>query len=223
MNSADKFRPQDFSMEISKITADPKIQAHIQEAINSILKDRNLPIEVTIPDNLVEGGEMLTVGLVGFSDLEADQVEESRMFIETVFRALLKRYPNNQINLISGLTDYGIPSLGYSTAKALNIVNRNIQWKLIGIAPAVAEAKDDPCQIFPVDEKHIKGEKWGEDSEFFVNSVKHILIKVGGGYQANHEADELRKRGVIIIEYKLQIKKELLDNWRKKKNSIFTK
>lgn len=77
-------------------------------------------------------------------------------------------------------------------------------------------------RYFPVDRKIVSGNLWGEDSPRFIKEVRHILIRIGGGYQARHEETELRKKGVHILTLELEIDEESRVNWNTKKNSTFS-
>lgn len=161
--------------------------------------------------------EIITVGVVGYSDLHDDQKTEAQEFLETTLKAITDRYPNVPKELIAGLTDYGVPALAYSIVTEINKTRGEV-WRTVGIAPEIAQ----DMRQFPVDEKVIAGEKWGEDSPTFKDRVKHILIRVGGGRQARHETEELREAGVEIIEHELPIKEESRARWGKKKDSILS-
>lgn len=56
----------------------------------------------------------------------------------------------------------------------------------------------------------------------FVDRVNHILIRVGGGRQARHEEDLLRKEGVHIISHELLIDEDARSRWGERENSIFS-
>ncbi len=86
----------------------------------------------------------------------------------------------------------GIPALAYREA-----VKRG--WRTVGVA--CAKAKD--YDLFEVDEKHIVGEEWGDESERFLDMID-MMVKVGGGKQSKEEAEKAKKMGKLVFEYDLE-------------------
>lgn len=137
---------------------------------------------------------MIRVGLVGYSAGKFDENRAARL-IELAFDAIDKFFPNNKaFALVSGLTNVGIPALGYKEA-----VRRD--WKTVGIA--CARAKEYEC--FPVDEEFIVGEEWGDESDTFLENID-CLVRIGGGEQANYEAHRFKQMYAdgFCIEFELE-------------------
>lgn len=95
------------------------------------------------------------------------------------------------ITVVSGLTAIGIPLIAYEEAKERC-------WKTIGIA--CKKANEYPQ--FPVDEKIIVGEDWGDESNTFIKIVDK-LIRVGGGSQSISEVKKARNKGIAVLEFDL--------------------
>ena len=112
---------------------------------------------------------MKRVGVVGFS---------SQVFDEDVARDILTKALSKYqepIMVVSGLTMLGIPKIAYEIASVMG-------WKTAGYA--CSDAENYEC--FPVDEKHIVGENWGDESDAFLAGIDE-MIKVGGGPQSERE------------------------------------
>lgn len=117
--------------------------------------------------------EILKVGFVGYSltNFNEDKVKN---IIKLIFD-ILEWQNENQIEIVSGLTNMGIPKLVYEEA-----VIRGM--KTVGIA--CKKAYDYEC--FDVDKKIIQGINWGDESDAFLRYI-NILIKLGGGKQSTKE------------------------------------
>ena len=79
------------------------------------------------------------------------------------------------VNIVSGLTNVGVPRIAYEYAKANKM-------KTVGISAKEA----DKYELFDVDETFIKGDKFGDESDFFLEYID-VLIKIGGGAQSIKE------------------------------------
>lgn len=90
----------------------------------------------------------------------------------------------HEFELVSGLIDIGIPGIAYHFVTSGN-VNKEIFTKTVGFA--CAKAKDYPQ--FPVDEKHIIGDDWGDESSAFLAYIDG-LIRIGDGKQSMEECNE---------------------------------
>jgi hypothetical protein len=64
------------------------------------------------------------------------------------------------------------------------------------------------------------GTLWREESQTFIEAVKHVIIRIGGGHQAHYETDSLQARGVHTIVHELEIDETAKANWHKKPDSI---
>lgn len=138
--------------------------------------------------------DLLRIGVVGYSVQQFDE-QMALEHLREAYDTLATDYPYHQKVIVSGLTALGIPLLAYQEA-----VHRC--WKTVGIA--CAKAADYPC--FPVDEKRIVGEEWGEESAIFLDSID-VLLRIGGGKQSQRETAEMKARGKRVLEYELLVQK----------------
>jgi hypothetical protein len=134
----------------------------------------------------------MRVGLVGYSAQKFDQskaleyISEAFDVVEELFGA---EAPHN---LVSGLTNLGIPRIGYMEAERRG-------WHLVGIA--CIKAADHDC--YPVHKIELVGRNWGDESETFLDSID-VLICIGGGEQSKREVALAREREILTIEYDLE-------------------
>jgi hypothetical protein len=136
-------------------------------------------------EQYIEEANIKRIGIVGYSDKKFDKNKAESL--------LMKGFEHFDINdndeIVSGLTDVGIPSLAYKLAKYRNI-------KTIGIACK----KANDFKLFPVDKKMIIGNEWGDESKTFLKYITH-LIKIGGGEQSKEEYKNFKGPK---IQYKLE-------------------
>jgi hypothetical protein len=103
------------------------------------------------------------------------------------------------VKIVSGSTTAGVLGITYKLAKSYGFTT-------VGIAARQAES----CELFPVDEKMIVGEKFGDESDVFLNSISR-LIRIGGGEQAMRETKLAKEDPVLkekitkVIEYDLPL------------------
>ena len=136
---------------------------------------------------------MLSVGLVGYSQQAFDE-KEAKKVIKAAFDYIEKKYKDPHKCLVSGLTDLGIPRLGYEEAKKRG-------WLTSGVACRKAHQ----YKVFPVDEEVIVGSNWGDESETFIELID-VLVKIGGGKQAESEARMAKRLRLEVIEKNLEAK-----------------
>lgn len=113
--------------------------------------------------------DKIKIGIIGFSDESKYKKLDGVKSIKDAFDNIEQLFPKQEIYIVSGLTNMGIPRLAYEEA-----VKR--KWKTVGIAPKESEK----YELFLVDEKILVGEKFGDESKVFINYI-NILIKVGRG------------------------------------------
>lgn len=131
------------------------------------------------------GEGIFRLGLVGYSRSKFDWHEARRLVELGIRRAFeLSGQSFSEGVLVSGLTNMGIPKLGYEFARAKSM-------KTVGIAPR--RAKRVRCGLFPVDEQIIVGQNFGDESETFIDSID-ALLRVGGGPQSRREVAMFRDK-----------------------------
>jgi hypothetical protein len=121
----------------------------------------------------------LRIGVAGYSGRPFDQAEGQRLLVEALDQ-VVREHPAAAYTLVSGWTDLGIPALAYREAQRRG-------WRTVGVACPLA--REYAC--FPVDEEHIIGAAWGDESAFFLANID-VLVRVGGGGQALREAAAFR-------------------------------
>ena len=137
----------------------------------------------------------LKVGLVGYSDAKYDE-GIAKTLILIAMDLVEDNHEADEYKLVSGLTDLGIPGLGYKLAEKTG-------WKTVGFS--AKEAKEYKC--FPVDEEIIVGEKFGSESTAFINYID-VLIRIGGGKQTFDEVKMAKERGIAVYEFDLPEKQD---------------
>ena len=122
------------------------------------------------------------VGFVGYSGTKFDE-NKAKNVIKWIFDELEKY--KDKVEIVSGLTNMGIPKLVYEEAAKRGM-------KTVGIA--CEKAYENEC--FKVDKKIIKGNEWGDESDTFLRYID-VLIKLGGGIQSINEFEDAVKYGNI--------------------------
>lgn len=144
-----------------------------------------------------EDSKFFNVGLVGYSETKFDE-EKAYEIIEQqlndINNGLLLSPPfkKKEPVLVSGLTNLGIPKIGYEIASKLG-------WKTIGISAEDALNYD----LFDVDEQIIVGKEFGDESEEFI-SMLDCLIRVGGGPQSMRETGMAKEKMIPVYEFELE-------------------
>ena len=129
--------------------------------------------------------EALRIGVVGYS---------GRKFDESIARAGLNRIFTEEmetreadparIEVVSGLTNIGIPKIAYELATEMGM-------KTVGISASRALTSD--VGTYPVDKQIIVGQNYGDESEEFISYID-VLVRIGGGRQSLDEVAMFRER-----------------------------
>lgn len=127
----------------------------------------------------------LRIGVVGFSQRYFDHAA-ARAHLRRFLTGVLERpeAQQGQPELVSGLTNQGVPKLAYELARELGLVT-------VGIA--ARQALRVRAGLFPVDRQILVGERFGDESELFIASID-TLIRVGGGPQSRAEVELFRAK-----------------------------
>jgi hypothetical protein len=156
---------------------------------------------------------VISVGIVGYCAPMFDH-DLAREYLKTEFDQLAKEQQAglgkvcfvsifftsfdslSQVKIVSGLTTAGVLGIAYTLAKEYNFIT-------VGIAPKEALK----YELFDVDEQIIVGEKFGEESQTFLQSLSRI-IRIGGGPQSHNEIamakeDPFKQHITQVIEYNL--------------------
>ena len=131
--------------------------------------------------------DKIKIGVVGFSDEKKYDKKDGVKAIKDAFNNIRDLFTDKEIHIVSGLTKVGIPNLAYEEAGARG-------WQTVGIAPKEAEQYD----LFPVNEKIIVGDKFGDESLVFIDYID-VFVKIGGGKQSEKEAEMAKEQNIPIM------------------------
>ena len=137
----------------------------------------------------------LYIGVVGYSGQKFDEAE-AREIIEEAFDDIEDEYIEKgdyeEITVVSGLTNLGIPKIAYEVADARG-------YGTMGIAPEEADEYD----LYNVDEIIYEGTKFGDESETFIDNID-VFLKVGGGDQSQQELELAEAEDMSVMEFELE-------------------
>ncbi len=131
------------------------------------------------------------VGVVGYCPPTKFDENEALRMIQEAYDKITEQFSGHQIVIVSGLTNVGVLKIAYEEATRRG-------WRTEGVACKLAE--DHP--LYPVDEKVIFGEKWGDESPTFVESIQAI-VRIGIGKQSLRETELVKSKGFPAFEYDL--------------------
>jgi hypothetical protein len=129
--------------------------------------------------------ECLRIGVVGFSQRHFDHAA-ARAHLRRFIVGLLER-PEARATppeVVSGLTNQGVPKLAFELARELQLPTMGISAK---------QALRVRSGLFPVDRKMIVGERFGDESPTFIAYID-TLIRIGGGPQSHAEVELFRAK-----------------------------
>ncbi|MEO0376209.1 MAG: hypothetical protein AAF329_16620 [Cyanobacteria bacterium P01_A01_bin.17] len=124
------------------------------------------------------------IGVAGYCAQEFDW-DDARIQL----KRHLSQYTNNNVAIVSGLSDMGVPGIAYRIAKDLDIPT-------IGIAAGKARGAKN---LWPCDEVYFVGQNWGDESMFFLGKI-HQLVAYEGGQQTKREISLAKELGIKVIE-----------------------
>jgi hypothetical protein len=127
----------------------------------------------------------IRIGVVGFSRSQFDH-DEARAALRACLDEVLARAGISPCDaeLVSGLTNQGVPRLAYELAAALGM-------RTVGVS--ARQALRVRAGVYPVDERVIAGARFGDESAAFLARID-VLIRIGGGPQSRREAAAFRAR-----------------------------
>ena len=134
---------------------------------------------------------MIRIGFVGFSDKKFDK-QKAVEFIKDALNDLTEDHKKKDIQIVSGLTNLGIPALVYKEAEERG-------YYTIGVACKKAEE----FECYDCDERIIVGDNWGDESEKFLDSID-VLVRIGGGKQSIAETKKAKEMGIKVVEHDLE-------------------
>lgn len=114
----------------------------------------------------------IKLGIVGYTEKDFDE-KVARQAIKHFITTL--RDNGQKPIIVIGVSNMGIDKIAYDIAEEENL-------RTVGISPKEVEN----YELLDVDKKIIKGEKFGDESEYYIDYIDK-LIKVGGGEQSERE------------------------------------
>lgn len=120
--------------------------------------------------------QTIKIGVVGYSGKPFDKAIAKEKLI-SILESLIYEYDDQNIELVSGYTNIGVPKIAYEIADELGMHTVGFSAK---------EALNVDCGLYPVKKKFIVGEKFGDESEAFIKYID-VLIRIGGGAQSLSE------------------------------------
>ncbi|MEM1215696.1 MAG: hypothetical protein AAGJ82_08430, partial [Bacteroidota bacterium] len=118
----------------------------------------------------------LRIGVVGYSANAFDK-QAAQKILANCFNRLRKRHPEKRIEIVSGYTSSGVPLIAYELAK---------QYDFQTVGCSAQQALSVKSGVYPVDKVELHGERFGDESIAFIQSIDG-LIRVGGGPQSRRE------------------------------------
>ncbi|EAY28001.1 hypothetical protein [Microscilla marina] len=126
--------------------------------------------------------ETLSIGVVGFSRNQFDKKTAAEK-LEKIITQIIANHPNKNYELVSGFTNMGVPQLAYVLADRLGM-------DTVGFS--ASQAFRVRAGVYPVKKQIIVGEKFGDESNAFVQYIDS-LVRIGGGPQSRHEVTLFKK------------------------------
>lgn len=133
---------------------------------------------------------MFNIGVVGYSGAKFDE-DIAKALLVLAFDIVEADSKSDEYAVVSGYSNMGIPKLAYEEADKR-------KWKTVGFS--AEEAKE--YELYDVDEEIIEGEKFGDESEKFIEYID-CLVRVGGGKQSMEETQKAKDLNKQVYEYDL--------------------
>ena len=128
------------------------------------------------------------IGVAGFSNEDQFDIDEAKKIIEKAFDSVNS---DKKIVVVSGLSNVGIPKLAHEEAKKRG-------WKSVGLS--AKEVKEYEC--YEADEEIIVGDKFGDESEKFIDYIDELMT-FGGGEQTKKEIKMAKDKKLKVTEHTL--------------------
>ncbi|WLQ16992.1 hypothetical protein O5O45_13820 [Hahella aquimaris] len=125
----------------------------------------------------------MKIGVVGFSKRWFDQQAASEI-LERSIKTWVDGKDKSEVEIVSGLTNAGVPKLAYELAVRMGLTT-------VGIS--ARRALKVRSGIFPCDKQILVGQDFGDESEAFIDYID-CLIRVGGGPQSRKEVEFFKER-----------------------------
>ena len=139
----------------------------------------------------------MRIGVVGYSHEYFDHDIAYQLLVEA-FDQIITDYSATTIEIVSGLTNSGVPKLAYEIAQ-------KHAWITVGIS--AARALRVKSGVFPCDKQFLYGDEFGDESEQFIAYID-CLIRIGGGKQSHQEVELFK---IKQQQTKQDVKKYLIE------------
>lgn len=120
----------------------------------------------------------MKIGVVGFSRSQFDK-KMAILKLRNILEKLTIGKAPASIEIISGYTNMGVPRIAYRLADDMG-------FKTVGFS--AKQALRVRAGVYPVKEVILEGERFGEESQKFIEYID-ILVRIGGGPQSRKEVE----------------------------------
>jgi len=131
----------------------------------------------------METNDTLKIGVVGFSRNQFDQ-QDAAQKLKHLITKIVENNEGKNIELVSGLTNMGVPRLAYLLADELGLITVGFSAK---------QALRVRAGVYPVQKQIIVGQKFGDESDEFIQYID-VLVRIGGGKQSRHETELFKQQ-----------------------------
>lgn len=125
----------------------------------------------------------MKIGVVGFSRPQFD-AKAARELLSVSIDRFIEGQDEHNVEIVSGLTNVGVPRIAYELA---------VEKGLVTVGISAKRALTVKSGIFPCDKQIIVGQNFGDESETFINYVDY-LVRIGGGKQSRNEVKMFRHK-----------------------------
>lgn len=125
----------------------------------------------------------MKIGVVGFSRSSFDK-KTAILKLRNILEFLAEGKNPKEIEVVSGYTNMGVPRIAYRLADDMGLVT---------VGFSAQQALRVRAGLYPVQKKILVGERFGDESEAFIEYID-ILIRMGGGPQSRHETALFKQR-----------------------------
>ena len=120
----------------------------------------------------------MKIGVVGFSRSQFDK-KMAILKLRNILEKLTIGKTPASIEIISGYTNMGVPRIAYRLADDMG-------FKTVGFS--AKQALRVRAGVYPVKEVILEGERFGEESQKFIEYID-VLVRIGGGPQSRKEVE----------------------------------
>ena len=118
----------------------------------------------------------MKIGVVGFSRSQFDK-KMAILKLRNILEILTLGKDATNIEIISGYTNMGVPRIAYRLADDMGL-------KTVGFS--AKQALRVRAGVYPVKEVILVGERFGDESQKFIEYID-VLVRIGGGPQSRKE------------------------------------